>query len=138
METPGTRGSPALQSHLHTSCFCKKPRIADEEQCRRAEDTAKRRGWQGTVSAANRTDKGGASAGVGSLAKKHIEICEDPTLIAKRFRPRIAHDWVCSGRMGGLRVLSLYLCTAEGLTQRNQDIIDEVERLTKLLNGSGS
>ena len=47
-------------------------RLPEDEQCRRAEDAAKRKGWQATFNAAIRTEKGGSSAGVGILAKKHI------------------------------------------------------------------
>ena len=69
------------------------------------------------------------------MAKKHIGLRGDPDLVAKRFRLRISYAWLGSGRKGGIHVLSVYLWTAEGTSQRNKDLLGEVERITKTLRG---
>ena len=62
-------------------------RLLEADLCKRAEDAAMRSGWQGTINAANRTDNGGTSAGVGILAKKHIGMKYDSVVIQKKFQP---------------------------------------------------
>ena len=110
-------------------------KIKDQESCDRAEDAAGRNGWKATFRPANNTAKGGVSAGVGILAKKHVGLRSYPETIGKQFRPRISHAWLGTGRKGGLHVFSVYLWTAEGLSQRNKDLLGEIERVTKTLRG---
>ena len=98
------------------------PRLADEEQCRRAEDAAKKLGWQVHLNAAVHTDKGGVSAGVAVMAKKHIRMRFNDDVVSKRYRSRISCAWVGTGRRGGLHVLSIYLWTTEGMSERNRDL----------------
>ena len=106
-------------------------KILGTDLCKRAEDAAMRSGWQGTINAANNTDNGGASAGVGILAKKHIGMKYDSIEIQKKYRSRIAYAWLGLGRKGGVHVMSVYLWTSEGLTPRNQCFLAGVERITK-------
>ena len=95
------------------------PRLAEEEQCRRAEDAAKRLGWQARLSPANHTDNGGVSAGVALIVKKHIGMRYDEEIVKKQYRARISCAWTGTGRKGGLHVISIYLWTAEGMSDKN-------------------
>ena len=82
--------SKAMKSTADVSLL-QEVRLTDEEQCKRAEDPAKGHGWNAKLSAANKTDKGGASAGVAFMTKKNIGMASDASTVGKKFRPRVAH-----------------------------------------------
>jgi len=111
-------------------------KVDDTERCRRAEEAAKRLGWQATLSKAVTTSLGGASAGVAIMAKKHIGLrARETSLVAAPFQSRLHHAWVGAGKKGGIHVLSMYLWTSEGMTERNRAVLLEAERVTRLLRG---
>ena len=110
-------------------------KIPGHEDCSRAEDAAKNLGWQAKFNAAITTEKGGVSAGVGILAKKHVGMRHGTLMAAPRFRSRIMHSWLGLGRKGGVHVFSVYLWTSEGMSQRNRELLDELQRLTRLVKG---
>ena len=76
------------------------------------------------------------SAGVAIIAKKHIGMnTYSNELICKRFWSRISCAWVGAGIKGGFHLLSVYLWTNEGMSDRNTALLEEATRITKLLRG---
>ena len=60
------------------------------------------------------------------MAKKHIGMnTQSNELICKRFRSRISCAWVGTGIKGGFHLLSVYLWTTEGMSDRNTALLEE-------------
>jgi len=54
------------------------------------------------------------------MAKKHISFdTAANNSIDIKFQSRIATAWVNTSRKGGIRVITVYLWTSEGMTPRN-------------------
>ena len=72
-----------------------------------------------------------------TMATKLIGLrTRENNLVAKPFQSRLHHAWVGAGKKGGIHVLSMYLWTGEGMTERNRAVLLEAERVTRLLRGS--
>ena len=109
-------------------------KLEGDEACRRAEDAMRGKGWNAKLNRAVKTTDGGVSAGVAIMTKRHIGM--DPSandFIKARYRSRISCAWVGTAKKGGFYLLSVYLWTSEGMSQRNAELLDEIERVTKLL-----
>ena len=80
--------------------------------------------------------EGGASAGVAISTKRHIGMkTKHNEIIKPALRSRISCAWVGTGRRGGFHVLSVYLWTKEGMSDRNRELLEEITGVTKLLRG---
>ena len=111
-------------------------RLPEAADCRAAEAAAARKGWSASINPAVRTPDGGASAGVAVLARKGNGIAF-PTIAAvdPPDRPRISAMWVAGIQKGGVHIVSVYLWTGEGLSDRNVALLQRLELLLRTLRG---
>ncbi len=105
-----------------------------DHQTKSAENEAPRIGWKAVVAAAQRTWTGRASGGTAVASRRHIGMAmPHGVTVAEEFAPRISMAWVGGMVPGGFVMFSVYLYPAEGVTPRNQAVLDEVARLAALL-----
>ncbi len=103
-------------------------------QTKAAEDDAPRIGWKAIVAAAQCTWAGRASGGAAVATRRHIGMAVPRGVaVAQEFASRISMAWVGGMVAGGFVMFSVYLYPSEGMTPRNQAVLDEVARIAALL-----
>ena len=93
--------------------------------------------WNLSLAAAVVNESTRCSAGVGVGARSHLGVacCSTATAPDPRLSARCHSRWVGAMCRGGLHVVSLYLHTAEGLSQRNLDLLQALAEHLHSLNG---
>ncbi len=100
-----------------------------------AENSALRIGWAASIQPAVTTFLGRASAGVAVAVRKHVGMARTPgSNMDAGCGPRVQARWVGAMVKGGVVLVSAYLFPAEGLTQRNLDLLQEIAELLQSLD----
>ena len=111
-------------------------RVHDEEQCRRLEQAARPCGWTASIAPASRTAAGSSSAGVAILARRGIGMADHGAeSLPCTHRDRLSVNWIGGVRRGGMHVISIYLWTSEGLSERNSSLLHHLSLLIGSLRG---
>ena len=101
-----------------------------------AQRQARTLGWNPTLSMAHRTAQHHGSGGNAILIRKGIGIAPvGSTIIRDDLRHRIQASWIGGICKGGIYVLSIYLKDAEGLSDTNLYILEQVAVYIKALKG---
>ena len=61
--------------------------------------------------------------------------CEGANVVGKAYEERIKHAWMGGIHKGGVHLISVYLWTGEGLSERNLALLHRLKLLTKTLKG---
>ena len=111
-------------------------REVSKDKCKKLERGAWARGWSATISLATRTVAGGSSAGVAVLARKGIGLTAgENNVVGDAHSERLHHAWMGGVQKGGVHVISIYLWTGEGLTERNLALLHRLKLLVRTLKG---
>jgi hypothetical protein len=130
------KAADALSTSAADYVALQEVREPDPGRCRRLERSARDKGWTASINPARRTEAGGASAGVAILGKKgHGITAEGCAAVSEDYADRINIKW-CSGiRKGGFHLVSVYLWTAEGLTERNAALLHRLKLALRSIKG---
>ena len=104
-------------------CFLQELRQS-AQQCEQAERNAARSHWSLSAEPAADTAAGSTSAGVGVAVRSFFGLSlPRQAMDYELLRTRVLVRWMGAVCRGGLHLVSVYLWTAEGLSQRNLDLL---------------
>ena len=111
-------------------------RVCDPSRCRRLEQGARSCGWNAAIAPASRTAAASASAGVAVAVRRGIGMAgTSATTLPQTHADRLTVQWTAIARRGGLHLVSIYLWTSEGLSERNLSILHHLSLLLRALRG---
>ena len=111
-------------------------RLADEGRRGAAHRAARRAKWNLWAPAAAVTEKGYPSAGVAVAARVGFGMAATELPQRIQFdRTRIAHRHVGIMCRGGVHMFSVYLHTAQGMSEHNKELLRQVARVVRLVRG---
>ncbi len=112
-----------LQKTSADACILQELRLRASE-CEQAERTAAWAKWSLSAEPAADTDAGSTSAGVGVAVRSHLGLAMPRRLLDfEQLHSRVQVRWMGALCRGGLHLVSVYLWTSEGLSQRNLDLL---------------
>ena len=124
-----------MKSQADAALF-QETRETSPEKCRKLEKGAWIRGWAASISTATKTLAGGASAGVAVLARKGTGMTTDNGLaVGPTHAERLHHAWMGGVQRGGIHIVSIYLWTGEGLSERNLALLHRLKLVLRALKG---
>ncbi len=117
--------------------FLQETKTRKGQETATAEDQAARIGWDMAIEPCATLDSGYLSAGAAVAARRHFGMANLPNGVhlGGRLTSRVAVKWVGACCRGGLYCISAYLWPAEGMSQRNLDLLEALAWVINALRG---
>ena len=110
-------------------------RLGTRDKCCAGMEAARKEKWKVKLVEAHITETGYASAGVAVAGRSHFGMT-DPHLDGFMYdNTRIAHMHLGAVCRGGIHLISVYLISCEGMSERNRGILLDLARLIKAIRG---
>ena len=124
-----------LERTAADACLLQELRLS-ARQSEQAERTAARSQWSLSIEPAADTAAGSTSAGVGVAVRSHLGLAMPrQPLEFENLKSRVQVRWMGAVCRGGLHLVSVYLWTSEGLSQRNMDLLQCLAGVLSRLRG---